>query len=172
MENIIQSISETSVEIIHQLIHQEMVVKKTAISKKLQLKENISVISGFVSSKRSFQIAVNFSEELVKKIYSHFYNGLPLVLIDDESKHIIMEISKLIISNSIICLDDYDEFSSLSPPCIIEGSDMTYSSNGLVSFMEFNLMGEELTIAVLPIAEMKDVYEIKDVYEKNFINLT
>ena len=172
MENIITAVSDTSMDIIYQLINKEMKVEKTAISKQLQLKENISVISGFVSSKRAFQIAVNFSEDLVKKIYSHFYNGLPLVLIDDESKHIVMEISKLIISNSVICLDDYDEFCSLSPPFIIEGNDMIYSANGLVSFMEFNLMDELLTIAVLPVAEMVDVYDVKEVYKKNFINLT
>lgn len=161
MVNFIQTISQASKLIIHELINEEIKIEKTCIGRQLKLKENIGVISSYNTSKESFQIAINFSEELVKKISSLVHNGAPLVIIDEESKHIVMEIARLIMSNSIISLDECYEVGYLSSPFIIAGSDLTYSANGLVNFMEYRLMNEKLTIAILPIDKSQDIYDMK-----------
>lgn len=161
MVNFIETISQISKDIIHQLINEDIQIQKTLTRKQLNLKENIGVISSYTSCDNSFQIVINFSEELVKKISSLVHNGAPIVIIDDESKHIVMEIAKLIMSNSIMSLDAYDEIGLLSSPFIIEASNVTYSANGLVNFTEYKLMNEKLTIAILPIDKIKDVYDMK-----------
>lgn len=161
--NFIECMSDTSKDVIHQLINEEIITEKTGISKRFETKEDISIISSLISDKKSFQIMINFSEELVKKISTLVNGGIPIVLIDIKSKQIIMEISKLIISNSVLYLDDYDETCRVSPPVIIEGSDITYSTDGLVSYREFDFMNEEFSIAIFPVDMTTGLLEIKDI---------
>ena len=148
MTDFIKLISDTSKDIIYQLINEEMEIEKRETTKELELQEAISVVSSFMSKKNSFQIIISFSDELVKKISSASLGGLPIVTIDSESKYIVMEISKLIISNSVIFLDEYDECCLLSNPIIIDGDNITYSTDGVVKYIDFNLMNEKLTIAI------------------------
>lgn len=161
MLNIINSITDTSKDIIFQLIDEEILIGETKFTRQLELKENISIITSFTSKKKSFQISINFSQDLVRKISSLVQEGVPIVLIDEESKHIVMEISKLIISNSIICLEYYDQDCFLSPPIIIEGEKMKCSTNGLVGYIEYELMNEKFTISIFPIDKEKDISSIK-----------
>lgn len=163
MINFIETISETSKDVIHQLMNEEIRLKKTGVSKQFHLKENISIISSLISEELSFQIMINFSEELVKKIVTLINGGMPIVLIDIKSKHIIMEISKLIISNSLLYLDEYDETFRVSPPVIIEGIDTTYTSDGLASYREFKFMDEDFIITMFPIKSACQTFEIKDI---------
>lgn len=163
MINFIETISETSKDVIHQLMEEEITPKKTGISKLFHVKESISVISSLISENISFQITINFSEELVKKIVSLVNGGMPIVLIDIKSKHIIMEISKLIISNSLLYLDEYDETFRVSPPIIMESIDTTYSTDGLVSYREFELMDEDFIITIFPMKSIYETFKIKDI---------
>lgn len=163
MINFIETISETSKDVIHQLMEEEITPKKTGISKLFHVKESISVISSLISENISFQITINFSEELVKKIVSLVNGGMPIVLIDIKSKHIIMEISKLIISNSLLYLDEYDETFRVSPPIIMESIDTTYSTDGLVSYREFELMDEDFIITIFPMKSTYETFKIKDI---------
>lgn len=163
MLNFIESISDTSKDVIHQLMNEEIKFKESGVSKQFKSKENVSILSSLISERSSFQILINFSEELVKKISTLVNGGLPIVLIDLKSKEIIMEISKLIISNSVLYLEDYDETCKVSPPIIIEGDNITYSTSGLVSFREFKLMNEELSIVIFPVDETSKLPGIKDI---------
>lgn len=164
MVNFIESMADTSKDVIHQLMDEEITAKKSGISKEFKTKETISIISSFISDEKSFQIMMNFSDELVKKISTLVNNGVPIVLIDDKSKQIIMEISKLIISNSVLYLDDYDESCRVSPPVIIDGTEsITYNTNGLVSYREFKLMDEEFSLAIFPVDTSAEILEIKDI---------
>lgn len=148
MKNFIQLISHTSKDIIYQLINEEIETNKIETNQQLKLQETISVVSGFTTKNSSVQISISFSQELVKKISSRLNDGMPIVTIDSESKRIVMEISKLIISNSVIFLEGYDDLCVLSQPFIIEGSNTIYSSGGVVTYIDLNLMNEQFNIAI------------------------
>lgn len=153
MENFIKSIPVVCEDIISQLINQDIKKEKISFEKQLELKDSIAVITSIRSKKNSFQIIVNFSEDLAKSISSLVNGGVPVVIMDNQAKQIIMEISKLIIANSIIYLEDYDERCLPSPPCLVESKNIIYNTDEAMTTLKFKLMNEPLTIAIVTVDE-------------------
>lgn len=149
MENFIESIPSVCEDIIYQLINKNIDKEKISFEKQIELKDGISVITSITSRENLFQIMISFSEELAKNIASLIKGKVPVVIIDSQVKEIIMEISKLIISNSMIYLEDYDELCLPSPPWLIEAKDIVYSTGRSIITFRFKLMEEEFVIAIV-----------------------
>lgn len=149
MKNFIESLIIVSKDIMIQLLGEKVKLEKISFVKQFRIKESINMITSIRSEKNSFQIIINYSEELAKKISSTINGGIPIVQMDCQSKEAIIEISKLIVSNAIIDLDDYDETCTVSPILLVESSDMKYSADEDIAVLKFVLMEELLTILIV-----------------------
>lgn len=166
MVNYINALVESSKNIINQMTGENLTLKNIRTKEEVRSQETLTVISGICNKDKSFQIMLNYTEILAKNISSIVKGGIPIAILDEESKYIIIEISKMIISNSIIQCENKIEDIYVIQPSLIKANNLSYNTEGLITTLEFELLEEDMKILIMPIKNIEDLEYIKNIEEK------
>lgn len=126
-EELIKPFLKSSTEILSQIANFQVTHKEPYVKKELKLQDNIGVIIGITGSIKG-QAVISFTEDTAKKIASNMMGGMPIAVLDDIAKSAVCELGNLILGNAAVGLYNHGASIDITPPSILIGKEMTYST--------------------------------------------
>ena len=130
MDKFIKPFAKAGSEILSQVANVEVVKGEHYTKKEVLLKDDVGVIIGITGVVKG-QVILSFPENIAKMIVSKMMGGMPIVILDDLAKSAISELGNMILGNAIINLSDLGTSINITPPSIMLGKEMVFSTINL-----------------------------------------
>jgi len=148
-QELIEPFAKSGKDLLLQILNLEVKEEESYIVQEIKTQNYISVIiglSGFVKG----WVIINYSEEIGKKIASSMMNWIPIIILDDQVKNSICEISTMIVGNAIAKIYDSGVAIDLIPPILVYGEDISYNGNHKeITCLPFKIQNERVEINIL-----------------------
>lgn len=127
MEELLKPFIRSSKEILTQVGSIQLELKQPIRRKDIHFDDEICVIIGITGTLKG-QVILNLPEHIAKQIASNMMGGMPVAILDDMAKSAISELGNMIIGNAAAGLFDMGISIDITPPSILTGKEITYSS--------------------------------------------